>query len=77
MRDTGGSLIASPSRRTPAALTVAIEALVSCHGGFCWDGRGDNPYASILALADHVIVTADSVNMIGEAPRHRAHSAYI
>ena len=28
---------------------------------------GDNPYASILALADAVLVTGDSANMVGEA----------
>ena len=36
--------------------------------GFVWDGTtGDNPYASILALADAVLVTGDSANMVGEA----------
>src|SRR5947209_18440317 len=34
---------------------------------FVWDGRGDNPYPQMLAHADHVVVTGDSVNMVGEA----------
>ena len=60
-------LMVSPSRRTPPALAEAIQALAHRTGGFYWDGSGDNPYMAILALADHVIVTADSINMIGEA----------
>ncbi len=35
--------------------------------GFFWDGEGDNPYLSMLANADAIIVTGDSVNMVGEA----------
>ena len=35
--------------------------------GFLWDGTGENPYVPMLALADAVVVTADSVNMVGEA----------
>ena len=36
-------------------------------GGFFWDGSGDNPYVPLLALADFIVVTADSANMVGEA----------
>ena len=32
-----------------------------------WDGSGDNPYMGYLALADVLVVTADSVNMVSEA----------
>ena len=32
-----------------------------------WDGSGENPYFGYLALADHVLATADSVSMITEA----------
>ena len=28
---------------------------------------GGNPYRAMLGLADHIIVTGDSVNMVGEA----------
>ncbi|HEY9147010.1 MAG TPA: ELM1/GtrOC1 family putative glycosyltransferase, partial [Thiobacillus sp.] len=31
------------------------------------DGTGENPYLAYLALADYVVVTADSVNMVSEA----------
>src|ERR1019366_2449292 len=45
-------------------------ALRSALGGgptFVWDGAGDNPYAQILAHAEAILVTGDSVNMVGEA----------
>jgi hypothetical protein len=32
-----------------------------------WDGTGENPYFTYLALADAFLVTADSVSMISEA----------
>jgi hypothetical protein len=55
------------SRRTPDALKTALEKLVADKGGFYWDGTGTNPYVSMLALADQVVVTSDSANMVGEA----------
>jgi len=32
-----------------------------------WDGSGDNPYFAFLALADAIVATEDSVNMVTEA----------
>lgn len=64
---SGLSLMGTLSRRTPPALAAAMRDLFARHGGFLWDGTGPNPYASLLALADAVVVTADSVNMVGEA----------
>ena len=32
-----------------------------------WDGQGENPFFGILGLADSLIVTGDSVNMVSEA----------
>jgi mitochondrial fission protein ELM1 len=67
LRD-GNALMISPSRRTPPALLAQMITLFANEPrAFVWDGRGDNPYAQMLARADHVIVTADSVNMVGEA----------
>jgi hypothetical protein len=34
---------------------------------FLWEGDGENPYLSILACSQALLVTADSVNMVGEA----------
>ena len=67
----GWSVMATPSRRTPPALVAAVRtalaAPIAQGRAFVWDGMGDNPYVSIMADADAVIVTADSVNMMGEA----------
>ncbi len=40
---------------------------MKAHKGFWWDGTGPNPYIPLLAHADAIVVTADSVNMVGEA----------
>ncbi|MCO5091169.1 mitochondrial fission ELM1 family protein [Bosea sp. (in: a-proteobacteria)] len=64
---TGVRLMGSPSRRTPPALAGAVAAVFARHGGWWWDGTGENPYPALLATAEAIIVTADSTNMIGEA----------
>jgi uncharacterized protein len=64
---SGAHLVVTPSRRTPAPLADAIRKLCTATGGFFWDGTGENPYLAILAHADHLVATADSVNMLGEA----------
>ena len=63
----GFSVMATPSRRTPPELLAAVREGLGDAPGFVWDRRGDNPYASILALADAVLVTGDSANMVSEA----------
>jgi len=63
----GASLMISASRRTPPGLGEALRVLAGRHQGFLWDGSGPNPYAAMLALADAVVVTGDSYNMVGEA----------
>ncbi|WP_112662660.1 mitochondrial fission ELM1 family protein [Microvirga flavescens] len=65
--ETGASLMVTASRRTPPSLKKALARLTAKHGGFFWDGSGDNPYIPLLALADFIVATADSFNMIGEA----------
>ena len=57
----------TPSRRThPAIVRILAEKLAPTGAEF-WDGSGDNPYFSWLAIADTVIVTWDSVSMTSEA----------
>ncbi|MCM2471870.1 nucleoside-diphosphate sugar epimerase [Rhizobium sp. CG5] len=65
--DAGASLMITASRRTPDALKTALTDLSKRPNTVFWDGTGDNPLVAYLALADAVIVTADSTNMIGEA----------
>jgi uncharacterized protein len=68
VRQIGGIMV-TPSRRTPPELIEAIKQEIASFPSrsFLWDGKGDNPYLNILALADSVVVTGDSVNMVGEA----------
>ena len=68
----GYGVMVTPSRRTPPELLEAMRTALAAAGllggrAFVWDRSGENPYADILALADALIVTGDSVNMVGEA----------
>ncbi|MGJ0510294.1 MAG: mitochondrial fission ELM1 family protein [Methylocystis sp.] len=63
----GFGVMATASRRTPPELIRALGAALAAPGGWFWDGTGDNPYLDMLANADRILVTGDSVNMIGEA----------
>jgi mitochondrial fission protein ELM1 len=67
VRRTGGSAVVTPSRRTgEPGLAVLRERLIGLPGSI-WDGKGDNPYYAYLAIADSLLVTADSVSMVSEA----------
>jgi mitochondrial fission protein ELM1 len=63
----GFSVMATPSRRTPPELLEAVRVGLGGARGFVWDGLGENPYLALLALADAVLVTGDSANMVSEA----------
>lgn len=66
-RETGGSLLVTPSRRTRAETLDALAKAIGDVPHFLWDGTGDNPYFAFLSLADAIVVTEDSVNMVTEA----------
>lgn len=68
-RAHGGSLLVSTSSRTGADAANALEAaLTAPHYLYRWHGDStENPYMGILAWADRVIVTADSIAMLSEA----------
>lgn len=63
----GASFMITPSRRTHQRLIRAVEEATRGAPRILWDGTGKNPYADFLAHADAFVVTADSVNMTGEA----------
>jgi uncharacterized protein len=63
----GASLMISPSRRTPAEFLAAVNRATAAAPRILFNGQGQNPYADFLAHADAFVVTADSVNMAGEA----------
>ncbi len=61
----GTGVAITPSRRTDPAALAALRTAVP--DAWVWDGTGDNPYFGMLALADAIVVTEDSVSMISEA----------
>jgi uncharacterized protein len=63
----GASFMITPSRRSHQRLIRAADIATTGRPRILWDGRGDNPYPAFLAHADMLVVTADSVNMTGEA----------
>jgi mitochondrial fission protein ELM1 len=65
-------LAITPSRRTDPAVVATLAESLTPAGAYLWDGTGDNPYFGLLALADTIIVTIDSVSMISEAVATRA-----
>lgn len=64
---TGAGLMMTSSRRTPEALVAAVADATRDAPRILYTGVGDNPYPDFLAHADAFIVTADSINMTGEA----------
>jgi len=67
LADLGAGLMITVSRRTPPALVAALDEVVRGRDVVFWKGEGANPYPAFLACADAFLVTADSVNMAGEA----------
>lgn len=64
----GSLLITTSSRTSPAAAESLAAALERPYYMYRWAGGGaENPYMAILALADAIVVTSDSVSMISEA----------
>ena len=67
LRESGGSLLMTFSRRTPPAAAALLTHALAAFPGWIWDGEGPNPLPAFLDAADHVVVTADSINMVAEA----------
>ena len=72
----GGSVLVTTSRRTPTDLVAALRDRYAETPGLVWCGEakpapaqagGANPYAGVLAWADRIVCSPDSVNMISEA----------
>lgn len=80
LAQSGAGLMITASRRTPPDLLDAVGKATETGQRFFWRGEGPNPYPDFLASADAFVVTADSVNMVGEAaatgrPIHVFHPA--
>ena len=67
--EEGGCIMATASRRTPASVRARMREQFLGVPGTIWTEPGDgaNPYAGLLAWADRIVCTADSVNMLSEA----------
>lgn len=73
----GGSVLLSTSRRTPRELVDVLAHRYDETPGSIWRGAPDpchahvrsqrNPYPGLLAFADRIVCSPDSVNMISEA----------
>ena len=67
----GASLLITTSRRTgaeqTASLREALRGALPSANTWVWDNQGDNPYAGLLACADVIVNTADSISMCSEA----------
>jgi mitochondrial fission protein ELM1 len=66
-RETGGSLMCTLSRRTSEAARLQFQTWLAPHCAVFYDNEGPNPYFAMLGAADHIFVTADSVNMAVES----------
>jgi len=65
--EAGGSVAITPSRRTPPDCLAHLRSVLEPLGAYIWDGQDPNPYFGVLAHADHLVVSADSANMLTEA----------
>jgi mitochondrial fission protein ELM1 len=63
-----GSLLITTSRRTPSeAIDLCAPLLQLPHMLHRWDTDKENPYLGMLACADGIVVTGDSLSMCAEA----------
>ncbi len=65
--ESGAGLLVTASRRTGAANEAVIRARLAGLPAEIWDGSGENPYFAYLGVADAIVTTPDSVNMVCEA----------
>ncbi len=67
----GAGVMVTGSRRTPGEALKTVGRALARFPHFLWDGSAaaglENPYFGMLGLADHILVTEDSVNMAAEA----------
>lgn len=64
---SGGSLMLSFTRRTPARARAILTRALSHLPGMIWDETGENPYFGFLASADAILVTEESANLATDA----------
>lgn len=67
MRRDRVGIALTPSRRTDPSVTALLQQALPGPDAWMWDQTGPNPYLGLLACADAIVVTMDSVSMISEA----------
>lgn len=65
-RRSGMRVLAVTSRRSPRGAEGMLRDRLS-EDDFVWDGSGENPYWEVVAAADVIAVTGDSISMVSEA----------
>ena len=63
----GFSVYMTFSSRTPSSAQRLLTNELAPLGVNIWDGKTENPYFGMLAMADYLIVTSDSASMVTEA----------
>ncbi len=65
---SSGALLITTSPRSPQFLPdILARAITAPHFLHGWRAGADNPYLALLAAADQVIVTSDSISMAADA----------
>ncbi|PYD79885.1 mitochondrial fission ELM1 family protein [Komagataeibacter sucrofermentans] len=67
MRRDRVGIALTPSRRTDPAVCHELQRALAGPDAWVWDQTGPNPYLGLLACADAIVVTMDSVSMVSEA----------
>ncbi|MFZ4762987.1 MAG: mitochondrial fission ELM1 family protein [Alphaproteobacteria bacterium] len=65
--EQGWQLMITTSRRTGEENSNYLQEKLQAKAAFFWDGQGANPYFALLAHADAILATEDSVSMASEA----------
>jgi len=61
------NLMITASRRTGEENLKLIQQELNTGCNFIWNNEGENPYWGMLAWADYILVTSDSVSMLSDA----------
>lgn len=67
LEEEGCGLMITTSRRTGKAEENLLRAGLQGPNIHIWNGAEPNPYFAMLGLADHILVTEESTNMVTEA----------
>ncbi len=67
LSNRGYGLMITTSRRTGERNKAILQAALQGSNIFFWNGMDPNPYFGILAYADVLIVTSESMSMVSEA----------